>query len=161
LAADGTKPVAGADVSSDAGIRCLARKSSVERACVPSRRSNGDGRAKSADGALVCCKGGEADTLVGVGTVDDLLDSDGLDKGAFAPSARALPGDIVGLNIVGRALSTSWVFTLPLRDDSCGLTGVPPRTVSLPSRVAVCSVLELVLEFVAEVNDSSLCSAGS
>lgn len=97
-ATDGTKPVAFAVVSIDADIRCLRRKSSVARACVPSTRSNGEGRARSADWAPVCCwsPGLDADGEVsaGVDTAGDDLESSLLDRGALlACSVGAVRGD--------------------------------------------------------------------
>lgn len=96
-ATDGTKPVAFAVVSIDADIRCLRRKSSVARACVPSTRSNGEGRARSADWAPVCCwsPGLDADGEVsaGVDTAGDDLESSLLDRGALlACSVGAVRG---------------------------------------------------------------------
>jgi hypothetical protein len=151
--------VAFAVVSIDAGIRCLRRKSSVARACVPSTRSNGEGRARSADCAPVCSCSPELDAhgevSAGLDDAGDDLESVLLDRGALlAWREGAVRGDKV--EIAGSVC----LFTLP-RGDSCGLVGVPPRPVSLPSRVLVCSMLEFVLEVVVEIDDSSLCSAGS
>lgn len=130
--------------SSDAGIRCLRRNISEERSCTPVG-SNGDGCARSAEEALVCC-GDAADAATG-----DLSRSvDSLCMGEL----RGGSGELSGAELL---IERSTVVVS--RSDCCG-----PLTlgaVGLPSRGVAFSGLEMLLELVAEVDDSSLCSAES
>jgi hypothetical protein len=129
-------------------------------------RSNCDGRARSADCALACDCSADVDVRAVLCAAVDAAGKDVmvdvLDRGDLPVVRSELRASCAVVARGGGMVvaDSVWLFTLP-RDDSCGLTGVPPSHVGLPSRVAVCSVLELLLEAVAEIDDSSLCSAGS
>lgn len=135
LLEDVARDEAGSALTSDVEMRCLRRKSSVERVGALSLESNGDGRASSADDALVDCGCSAVEARLAVGIVTE-------DSGAVSSWAEALRDSSIE-RVVAESLTTRLLLVTP-RGDDCELLRAPD-TAGLPSRAVAFSVLETLL----------------